>query len=59
MNAEKSETMVSEREGGTKIRIEDTRGNELKQVEEFKYLEMVIASKGGLLRQRDKAACHK
>ena len=62
INAEKSETMVSEGEGVTKIRIEDTRGNKLNQAEEFKYLEIVIASEGGLpgaVRQRVKTVWYK
>ena len=62
VNLEKSEVMVSEREGGSRVSIVDTGGKELNQVDEFKYLGMMINKEGGSMtavRQRVKVAWHK
>ena len=58
MNAEKSEVMVSERDGRMMVKIVDINGKELQQVDEFKYLGTVVAKEGGTMtavRQRIKA----
>ena len=58
MNAEKSEVMVSKRDGRMMVKIVDINGKELQQVDEFKYLGTVVAKEGGTMtavRQRIKA----
>ena len=45
VNTSKTEVMVSTR-GETKIHIKDRKGEELKQVNKFKYLGVTISDKG-------------
>ena len=48
MNAEKSEILVSEREGDTKIKVKDMSGVLLQQVCSFKYLGSELMTEGGI-----------
>ena len=59
MSAEKSEILVMERNQGAVVRIVDTNGKELVQVEDFKYLGSVLEVEGGswkAVKQRVKVA---
>jgi len=62
VNTQKTEVMVSSREGHEEITIISEDGGRLKQAEEFKYLGSVIAEEGGTekaVRKRVKEAWHK
>ena len=62
VNTQKTEIMVSSREGHEEINILSEDGGRLKQAEEFKYLGSVIAEEGGIekaVRKRVKEAWHK
>ena len=62
MNAEKSEVLVSEREGDTKIKVKDVNGVLLQQVCSFKYLRSELMAEGGVnaaVKQRVQTACNK
>ena len=62
VNAQKTEVMLSSREGHEEINIISEDGGRLKQAEEFKYLGSVIAEEGGTekaVRKRVKEAWHK
>ena len=47
MNVNKTEVMVSSKEGGDRIAIQDIRGSDIKQVEKFKYLGSTLSQEGG------------
>ena len=62
MNPDKSEVLVTERDGNQELRILDTSGHTLKQVDRFKYLGTEITREGGsrkAVEQRVKAAWNK
>ena len=62
MNAEKSETLVSEREGDTEIKVKDVNGVLLQQVCSFKYLGSKLMTEGGInaaVKQRVQTAWNK
>ena len=50
MSAEKSEAMAMEKSQQTKIRTRDVNEEELRQVDNFKYLRTEIETEGGALR---------
>ena len=47
VNVNKTEAMVSNKEGGDRIAIQDGRGLNIKQVSTFKYLGSALSEKGG------------
>ena len=47
MNAKKTETMVCCKKGGAKVVVRERNGEELNQVESFRYLGSVICESGG------------
>ena len=47
MNAKKMETMVCCKKGGAKVVVWERNGEELNQVESFRYLGSVICESGG------------
>ena len=59
ISAEKSKILVMERKRETVVKIVDTNGRELGQVEDFKYLGSVMGAEGGswkAVKQRAKVA---
>ena len=59
ISVEKSEVLMSERGGKSRVKIKENKGKELRQVEHFKYLGSEIEAEGGMLgavKQRVKAA---
>ena len=59
MSVEKSEVLMSERGGKSRVKIKENKGKELRQVEHFKHLGSEIEAEGGMLgavKQRVKAA---
>ena len=62
MSAEKSEVLVSEREGDTTIKVKDVNGVPLQQVGSFKYLGSELMAEGGVnaaVKQRVQTAWNK
>ena len=47
VNVEKTEVMVSSKEGGDRIAVQESRGSVIKQVEKFKYLGSTLSQEGG------------
>ena len=47
VNVDKTEVMVSSKEGGDRIAIQENRGSVIKQVEKFKYLGSTLSQDGG------------
>ena len=43
----KAETLVCKKGGGGVLRVRDVRGEEIKQVKEFKYLGILLCEGGG------------
>ena len=47
VNANKTEVMVNNKEGGDRVRVQDSRGSIIKQVDTFKYLGSTLSQRGG------------